>query len=355
MNTSPILQILDLARWAPSGDNTQPWRFDIVSDRAFVIYAHDTRQECVYDLDGHPSQISVGALIESAAIAATAHGLVLQAQRRDGPEERPVFDVSLESDPRVARHPLVPTIPRRSVQRALLSTRPLSDIERAALEASVGPGYSLVWKSSPLERLGMAKLLYHTAGLRAALPEAYSTHAGVIDWNARYSRNKIPAGALGADRLTLRLMRSAMASWERMDFLNRKLGGSVLPRIEMDFLPGFCCAAHLAIVAERAPASIDDYVSAGRAVQRLWLTATQLNLHHQPAITPLVFSRYLREGRRFTARADLEKRAALLAARLESVLDGNVSRAVWLGRIGAGQPAQARSARLSLRELLVQH
>jgi nitroreductase len=22
-------QILDLARWAPSGDNTQPWRFEI--------------------------------------------------------------------------------------------------------------------------------------------------------------------------------------------------------------------------------------------------------------------------------------------------------------------------------------
>lgn len=27
-----LLKILDLARWAPSGDNTQPWRFEIVAD-----------------------------------------------------------------------------------------------------------------------------------------------------------------------------------------------------------------------------------------------------------------------------------------------------------------------------------
>ena len=47
---TPIERILDLARWAPSGDNTQPWRFEPVDETRFLIHAHDTRDWCVYDL-----------------------------------------------------------------------------------------------------------------------------------------------------------------------------------------------------------------------------------------------------------------------------------------------------------------
>ena len=68
-----LLHILDQARWAPSGDNTQPWRFELAAPDHVVVHASDTRADTVYDLDGHPSQISVGALLETIAIAASAH------------------------------------------------------------------------------------------------------------------------------------------------------------------------------------------------------------------------------------------------------------------------------------------
>ena len=58
-----ITDILELARWAPSGDNTQPWRFEVIDDHHLVVHAFDTRDHCVYDLDGHPSQIAHGALL----------------------------------------------------------------------------------------------------------------------------------------------------------------------------------------------------------------------------------------------------------------------------------------------------
>ena len=70
-----IARILDLARWAPSGDNTQPWRFEIIDEMHFLIHAEDTRDWCVYDLDGRASQIAVGALLETIAIAASGEGL----------------------------------------------------------------------------------------------------------------------------------------------------------------------------------------------------------------------------------------------------------------------------------------
>ena len=54
---SAIEQILELARWAPSGDNTQPWRFEIADAQSLVVHGFDTREHCVYDLDGRPSQM----------------------------------------------------------------------------------------------------------------------------------------------------------------------------------------------------------------------------------------------------------------------------------------------------------
>jgi len=52
--TQPVIeQILDQARWAPSGDNTQPWRFEIKGPLHVVVHGSDTRRHCVYDLDGH--------------------------------------------------------------------------------------------------------------------------------------------------------------------------------------------------------------------------------------------------------------------------------------------------------------
>ena len=70
-----ILAVLELARWAPSGDNAQPWRFEIVDDATLIVHGFDTRAHCVYDLDGRASQIAQGALLETIRIAATGQGL----------------------------------------------------------------------------------------------------------------------------------------------------------------------------------------------------------------------------------------------------------------------------------------
>ncbi len=354
MNTSVLHQILDLARWAPSGDNTQPWRFEIVDERHVVIHGRDTRDHCVYDLDGHPSQISLGALIETLAIAASRHSLVTSAARRPGlPETCPTFDVTLAPSPNLLADPLISAIPRRSVQRRPLSTRELTAHEQHQLEAAVGPNHELVWAAGWRNRMRWASLLWHNAGLRLRLPEAFDTHRSIIQWHARFSDDRIPDQALGADALTVVLMRHAMQSWGRIEFMNKYLGGTIVPRLQMDLLPALACAAHVAIVARQTPNSVDDYVAAGRAVQRFWLTATQLGLQHQPEMTPLIFSRYVREGRRFTAQPALQALAQKLAGRLRILLPQRADRTIWLGRVGEGAAASARSERLALRELVI--
>ncbi|MFM9435604.1 nitroreductase [Janthinobacterium sp. CG_23.3] len=349
-------RILDLARWAPSGDNTQPWRFEIVDERHIVVHGFDTRAHCVYDLDGHPSQISLGALLETMAIAASGYGLRLRAQRRGGaPEHLPTFDVAFEAAPRQPADPLAGYIQRRSVQRRPLRTRALSAVEKSALAAALPEGYQIVWLEGFGKRLAAARLMFANAKLRLTMPEAHQVHRAVIEWNARYSEDRIPDQALGVDPMTSKLMRWIMQSWRRVEFFNTFLAGTVAPRIQMDLIPGLACAAHFALVATKQPRSIDDYVAAGRAMQRFWLTATLLELQLQPELTPLIFARYVREGRVFSRVPGMQEHAGALAARCAALIGEDCGkRAVFMGRIGAGAAARARSTRRPLQDLMVQ-
>jgi hypothetical protein len=352
MPSGVLREILDLARWAPSGDNTQVWRFEVLADDHLLVHAWDTRADTVYDLDGHPSQIAIGTLLETLSIAASAHGLRAQVERRDSDEpHRYLFDVRLAADVSVTPSPLLGAIRQRSVQRRPMSRRPLTSEQKAALGQAIGPGYTLAWLESFAERVRAARLMYNNAHLRLTMPEAFEVHRRIIHWGVEKSPDRVPDKALGVDPATLRLMKWAMHSWRRMSVVNRSMG-TWAPRLQMDFIPGVACAAHVVLKARTQPQTIDDYVDAGRAVQRFWLTLTHLGLFMQPEMTPLIFSRYVREQRQFTRQQRLHGLAAQLARESSALVFTGEHFPVYMGRVGAGPAPTARSERLPLEQLL---
>ena len=355
MPLDPILeQILDLARWAPSGDNTQPWRFEIVDPSRIVVHGFDTRDHCVYDLTGHPSQMSIGALLETMRIAASADGRSMRVERRISmPDTTPTFDVEFVPDAAALPDQLIHSIRKRSVQRRAISTRVLSSAEKKVLEASIGEQCSVVWLEGFGKRLEMSKLMFANARLRLTMPEAYRVHKGVIAWNAQFSEDRVPDQALGVDPMTARLMRFVMHDWQRVEFFNRFLAGTWAPRIAMDFIPGMACGAHYILKMKSIPQTVDDFVAAGRVVQRFWLTATHLGLVMQPEMTPLIFAGYAASGISFTRKKQLERDACRLQGSLEQAVGLDWRHAFWMGRIGAGSPARARSTRLPLERLIM--
>ena len=347
-----IEQVLELAKWAPSGDNTQPWRFEIASDTHIVVHGFDTRRDCVYDFRGHPSQISVGALLENICIAASGHSLLADiAYRAESDEERPAFDVRFTHDPDLHPDPLIDHIPNRSVQRRPYSTKPLTAAEKNELAASLGARHHVLWVEGLKGKLSVAGILSKSGKLRLTIPEAYQVHRRIIQWGARYSEDRVPDRALGLDGATLLLMRWVMGSWARVEFFNTFLGGTILPRIELDILPALGCAAHFAIVYDSKPQSVADYVLAGRALQRFWLTATKLGLQLQPEMSPLIFRAYAKSGIPVSARKGAPGEAAKVAEALDLALSGSADHTVFMGRIGTGKPADARSQRLNLERL----
>lgn len=349
-----LLEILEAARWAPSGDNHQPWRFRILNQQQIMVLGHDTREQVLYDLDGHASHIALGALLETIRIAASHKQLQCEIEQQ-GDEDTPQFIIHFHHVDAMVLSPLFPFIEQRRVQRRALATQGLSAQHKQALEQCLEPGMRVLWLDGFSNRWQLARLMFRNAGLRLSLPEAYPVHRDAIEWNTRYSVDRIPDAALGVDPLTAKAMRWAMHSWKRLRFMNRYLAGSLLPRIEMDFYPALACGAHFVLLAAKAPQDMSDYLDAGSHVQRFWLTATRLGLHLQPEHTPLVFHQYVTQQRDFSARPEMFQRAHKISTGLQNLVGKEaLTRAVFMGRIGYGHAAASRSLRLEVNELLDQ-
>jgi hypothetical protein len=352
---SPLLRILEMARWAPSGDNTQPWRFEIIGDMHFLIHITDTRDWCFYDLDGKPSQLATGAILENIAIAASAEQFNAKFKARESSPNTSnfVIEVTLEKDSDLKPHPLMHTIQKRVTQRRAFSGKPLTSIQKKSLEDSVGNDYRVIWMEGK-KKWQMAVMVFRWAQIPFTIPEGYRVHKRIIAFGAQYSDNKIPDQAIGLDPLALSLMKWSMKSWERIRMLNRYFAGTLIPRIQLNLIPGICCAAHFLIASKNTLTTIDDYLNAGRALQRFWLTATQLNLQLQPEMVPLILSRYVQVSINFTLDAAALGLAKKFTAEFAETLGKDVDcrNNVFMGRIGLGKQPLSRSMRLTVEQLL---
>ena len=348
-------QILDLARWAPSGDNTPAvaFRGSLRRPRRRARVRHP-RATASTTSTGQASQLSVGALLETLRIAASAHGRLTRVTRRRRAPTNSRFSTFAWSRPAAALpDPLHAAMRERAVQRKPLSTR--RDRRRAtrrALDAALGPDHRVLWFEAARQRARWAWLAVRSAKIRLTIPEAYAVHRDVIAWGARFSDDRIPDQALGAGALSLRSMRWALGSWRRVQTMNRYFGGTLAPRLELDLLPGLRCGAHFAIVAARPPRGIDDHVAAGAAVQRFWLTATGSACSCSRSTRPWCSARTPVEAPR--SRAIGRRRAGPheVRTRLDALLGASAAEgAVFLGRIGHGPAPTSRSLRLPLEKL----
>jgi len=350
-----LLKILDLARWAPSGDNTQPWRFEIAGDDHLVVHGNDTRDWCLYDFNGHASHMAHGALLETLRIAATGEGLVATWALRPGsPETAPVFDVRLAAQPGLTPDPLLPFIESRVVQRRAMRTTPLTPAQRAALAAAPGPGYTVQFFESSAERKAVAGFLWRSAYVRLICPEAYPVHKEIIEWRTRFSKDRIPEEAVGVDAATARLMEWVMASWGRVKFFNTYLFGTIAPRIQLDYIPARACAAHVLVRADVPAEGIEAHVRGGVALQRVWLTAAAVGLHLQPQMTPMIFRWYARKGKSFSALPEIAQGCLALAEEFERLGGfGPGQGLTFFCRVGVSDTPRSRSLRKGLDELML--
>lgn len=352
-----VEEILNLARWAPSGDNTQPWRFHVLDEETVVVHLREPDRTDIYEYrDGEPVLLSAGMLLETMRIAATGwgRGLHWERDRQPGPYR---LIVRLSPQENLTPDPLLSFVPLRSVDRRPYRRRPLLAGEKQALTASLGIGLRIDWHESLSMRWQIARLSARATDIRLRIPEAYEVHRRVIDWDRAHSPRGIPASATGLWRGSLPLMRWGMKRWGRMRLLNRG-GGTFSAALQLDYLPVVASSAFFVMRFPRqeAPAEgrSESLLAAGQAIQRFWLTATRLGLAMQPSLALLIFADYGAAGSVVTVDPASIRRTRRLAEQFQQQLGVPPADIVFMGRIGEPRPRLPlyRSTRLTLNELL---
>ena len=352
----PIVEkLLDVARWAPSGDNAQPWTFRIDSGERITLHIHCAAGNVYEYAKGQPTLLSAGTLLENIEIAAPAFGRRASWRYLGCSNCVHAIEISLAQSGGDATLALFDEITRRSVDRRPFRMRPLSKDQKSALAAELSADIDLCWFESLADRRKIAGLTRLATEIRLRIPETFEIHNRIVDWDNLMSAHGIPARALGLDPLTLKIMRWTLARRARTEISN-KLGSPTFASLQMDVLPGIFSAAYFAfVIRERAhepDSRVVQVLKAGQSVQRFWLRATKLGLAMQPCLAPLAFDHYGRTGENFTSHLPSLKAAANLARRLDQTI-GTAGDAVFLGRIGWPRgPQTSRSVRRPVVELL---
>ena len=111
-----IKKILNTAVWAPSGDNSQPWRFE-VRDRIIDVFCLPEKDNPIFNYRNRGTYLANGALIENIVIAASHEGYATEVKIfPDSANPKHIAQIELtSSDPKA--EPLYNYILKRASNR----------------------------------------------------------------------------------------------------------------------------------------------------------------------------------------------------------------------------------------------
>jgi len=146
-------EIIRYATLAPSGHNTQCWKFRL-EDRSISILPDLSRRTLVVDPDDHHLFVSLGCAAENLVQAARAFGFIGNAEFT--PATGGVITIALERS-KTEESPLFKAIPHRQCTRTDFDGKPLAPEELRLLEAAgTGNGVAVILLT---EREAMEKVL----------------------------------------------------------------------------------------------------------------------------------------------------------------------------------------------------
>lgn len=277
-------RLLAWAQRAPSGGNSQPWRFaDQLGAGDATIECRVDRARAVSVLDDGllAAQLACGAAAEHLIIAASGLGLAVELDAERNPEQPEHAWRATLRRAEIAVDPLLAQIERRCTNRQRGPRVPLTDEHAAQLEAEAehaGAQLQIVRDAGQLATLAQVLARAERQRLLCA-----RLHRDMFD-EIRWTRAEVLATRDGLDARTLELNPTEQAgmtllsSWEVMETLRDVGGGEGLDRPTREAVESASAVALLRVSGNGHL----SYHTGGRALARVWLRASALGLAMQP-------------------------------------------------------------------------
>ncbi|WP_164103313.1 nitroreductase family protein [Candidatus Laterigemmans baculatus] len=342
---SALNTLLQAAVLAPSGDNTQPWRFVVDhAQRSILLEVDPTRDPSPMNAGQRMARISLGAALEN--MARTANHNAWRYEIRDDSSSGMVrFQLNTDAGPGTIDPLLALRVTNRRVYvrneltaEALERIRPtVSDADTTrttfltdpevlkALVPLIGRADALILGTKPIRNAFLSKVRFDVAPNDAV-------DEGLSLGSLEVSR---------MDRISLRLMRFLQPSDKLMQVLGaRRIFAQVATRLAAS-ASGFC------VITSTGDDERAD-IQVGRAWQRGWLRLTEEGFATQPMMSLLVLqnlldhhlAEILRKPDRAAARRLLEEFCTFIS----TLADG---RPAALLRFGQAEAPTAKVRRLA--------
>jgi len=327
---------------APSGDNCQPWRFEV--GPGFIdLYNVPERDYSLYNWGQRPSYIANGAVLENMAIAAAAKGyrLTIKVLPDSGTPElvaRTYVERSGDST-----HPLYDAIWKRVTNRKKYHAVPLSAEHLERLERTTSNGQRLLFITDTPRRSKLASLAALNERILFEDRRMHSFFFSHINWNDQQDRERKFGFLLKTFELPPLVQAgcAVLKHYPALQALNAIGLSNILTKMNSGIY-----ATGAAIGAIVIPSrDINHYVGVGRLLERVWLTATSLGLHLHPLPGVALLMNRIADGDASLSRghAQLVSGAYGEMCKTVRVSDGVIA---LLFRIGHANPPTARTTRL---------
>jgi len=330
---------------APSGENCQPWRF-VVTDNKIEILNLPEADQSIYNFEQKGSYIAHGALIENISISAIKYGYIATVQVFPDPNQpNLVSTITLEQNTPF-EDPLYPYLAKRCTNRKdytgqKLSAEQKNELAKSAEQTGFGE-FKIIDNNQDLKTLGQAlavneKIIFENKELH----DFFYNH---ILWDEEDQGKKGGFYIKTLEFLPKQLKGVKLfKSWSMLKILNKIIGVSKM--IVKENTEKYAKSGSLGVIVARGSTS-KDFVQAGRAVGRVWLTATKLGLAVHPCTGVLYFMENINGGNSkvfSTPHIQLIKSAYSDITRTFGVINKNIP---MLMRIGFADEPSARSQRL---------
>lgn len=331
---------------APSGENCQPWRFEVEGDilSVFIVPEADTS---LYNSLQKGSYLACGALLENMAISAKQHGHRMDSSLFPDEENKNLVAKVAFIKQEIVPHLLYESLAKRCTNRKNFSGEKLSNLEKEKVQQSVCEtgAHSIIYidETTKLQTLGKALALHEKV-----LFENKSMHDFFYDHILWDKKNENQAG--GFYIKTLEFLPHELGAvkifktWWLLALFNRLF--KVADFISKDNGDKYARSGTIAAVTMKG-SSPKDYVLLGQSVEKMWLTATSLGLSVHPCNGTLYLREHIHDNgsTQFTKKhASLIQNAYNSIINIFEVQEGGIS---FIVRIGKAESPTARAHRLS--------
>lgn len=287
-----IEKILTLAINAPSGDNSQPWRFE-VKDNSIFVFNLPKSDNPILNINQRGSYIGHGGLLENISIAATKFQLQAQLELFPDEGQKDLVAKVVLCDSHVETDPLFPYLSQRHTNRRKYKNIKMTLEQTNALQQEIikigqENKVKLIFIDDDEEKKLIGRAMSSIEEIILQHKDLHALLFKDIIWSKKVFAKLKKGFYIGTMEFNLmqKLVFFLASNWQRAIWLN-KLGLAKMVAKEDAKLYSSGAAVGAIIIPEDTK---ENFIFAGRAMERVWLKATALGLAFHP-VSALCFAR----------------------------------------------------------------